>query len=155
MNLSDWTSRYLLKQNPLKRLPKLKGSQPKKQTPKHWKQLNAQKLPEKPPQHEQPKRRPLNPNEDCGLFICPEKGFCYFLIKPEAAYIYEVSTKDWAYWNQVIMEIARLCGCGYLRTFTKRNPLAMARLTNSRINVLLSGLDENNENIWCLEKEVV
>ena len=146
MELSDWTSRYQEKHR--------KNSRQKKQTPKHWKQLNAQKLPEKPPQHEQPKRRPLNPNEDCGLFICPEKGFCYFLVKPEAAYIYEVSTKDWAYWDQVIMEIARLCGCGYLRTFTKRNPLAMARLTNSRINILLSGLDENNENIWCLEKEV-
>lgn len=107
------------------------------------------------PKRRKQQKKPLIPNEDCGLFISPEKGFCYFRVDLDVLEIHDTETTDWAYWcDQIMMEIARGFGCRILRTWTIRNPLAFHRLTKAKMNPLLSGIDEDNQYKWCFEKDV-
>ena len=110
------------------------------------------KLPRIPKKERQ--KKPLVPNEDCGLFLSQDKGYCYFKIYLDVLEIHDTETNDWLYWNEIMMEIAQVFGCRVLRTWTTRNPAAYHRLTKAIINPLLSGIDEENHYKWCFEKDV-
>ena len=101
-------------------------------------------------------QKPLLPNEEWWLFKSPSKGYCYFKVCLDAVEIYDTVTNDWYYWYQVMSDVAKVFGCGKLRTWTSRNPLAYVRLTRSKLNQALSGINgDTNEYIWCMEKEVM
>lgn len=86
--------------------------------------------------------------------MSPEKGTCYFLIRLNAIEIHDLNTNDWVYWEKIMAEIGRLFGCDLIRFWTIRNPVAFHRLTKAKINPLLSGINQEDTYIWCLEKEV-
>lgn len=89
------------------------------------------------------------------IYYEPEKGFFCWRVFGNIFEVDHTCTNDgkWAY--NTVNEVAKLFGCKFIRTATKRNPRAYKRLFKGSINFALSGIRPNGEMYWIFEKKVI